>query len=126
MIGIVLRMALVALGLYLATQLVAGITIADTKTLVLAALVLAVVNAVVRPILLLLTLPFTIVTLGLFIFVINAGLFYGVSTLLPGFHVASFWAAFLGSLVVGLTSGIGTAFIGHQGRVERLRRRHRD
>ena len=126
MIGIVLRMALVALGLYLATQLVAGITIADTRTLVLAALVLAVVNAVVRPILLLLTLPFTIVTLGLFIFVINAGLFYGVSTLLPGFHVASFWAAFLGSLVVGLTSGIGTAFIGHRGRVERLRCRHRD
>ena len=88
--------------------------------------VLAVVNGVIRPIVILLTLPFTIITLGLFIFLINAALFYGVSLVLPGFHLADFASALLGSIVVSLTSGIGTAFIGRQGRVERYRRKYRD
>ena len=67
-----------------------------------------------------------IITLGLFIFLINAALFYGVSLVLPGFHLADFASALLGSIVVSLTSGIGTAFIGRQGRVERYRRKYRD
>ena len=121
MIGILLRMALVALGLYIAATIVPGVIIDNVRTLVLAALVLAVVNAVVRPIVVVLTLPLTIVTLGLFIFIINAALFYGVSLILPGFHLANFGSALLGSIVVSLTSGIGTAFIGHRGRVERYR-----
>ncbi len=125
MIGVLLRMALVALGLYIASRIVPGITIDDFKTLALAALVLAMVNAVVRPVIILLTLPFTIITLGLFIFIINAGLFYGVATLMQGFHVTSFLAALLGSLVVSFTSGIGTAFIGRHGRIERYRSRYR-
>ena len=123
MIGILLRMALVALGLYIATTIVPGVIIDNVRTLVLAALVLAVVNAVVRPIVVVLTLPLTIVTLGLFIFIINAALFYGVSLILPGFHLANFGSALLGSIVVSLTSGIGTAFIGHRGRVERYQYR---
>ena len=123
MIGILLRMALVALGLYIAATIVPGVIIDNVRTLVLAALVLAVVNAVVRPIVVVLTLPLTIVTLGLFIFIINAALFYGVSLILPGFHLANFGSALLGSIVVSLTSGIGTAFIGHRGRVERYRYR---
>ena len=126
MIGVLLRMAMVGLGLYLASKLVPGIAFDDTKTLILAALVLAVVNAVIRPIVILLTLPFTIITLGLFVFIINGGLFYGVSLVLPGFHVAGFAAALLGSIVVSVTSLIGNAFIGRQGRVERYRRRSRD
>ena len=109
MIGVLLRMALVGLGLYIASRLVPGVSFADTKTLILAALVLAVVNAVIRPIV-----------------IINAALFYGVSLLLPGFHLADFGSALLGSIVVSLTSGIGTAFIGRQGRVERYRRKYRD
>jgi putative membrane protein len=116
-------MALVALGLYIASTIVPGVSFADTRSLILAALVLAVVNGVIRPILILLTLPFTIITLGLFIFIINAALFYGVSRILPGFHLADFGSALLGSIVVSLTSGIGNAFIGHRGRVERYRYR---
>ena len=126
MIGVLLRMALVGLGLYIASKLVPGVSFADTRSLILAALVLAVVNGVIRPIVILLTLPFTIITLGLFIFLINAALFYGVSLALPGFHLADFASALLGSIVVSLTSGIGTAFIGRQGRVERYRRKYRD
>jgi putative membrane protein len=126
MIGVLLRMALVGLGLYIASRLVPGVSFADTRSLILAALVLAVVNGVIRPIVILLTLPFTIITLGLFIFLINAALFYGVSLVLPGFHLADFASALLGSIVVSLTSGIGTAFIGRQGRVERYRRKYRD
>ena len=124
--GVLLRMALVGLGLYIASRLVPGVSFDDTRTLILAALVLAVVNGVIRPIVILLTLPFTIITLGLFIFLINAALFYGVSLALPGFHLADFASALLGSIVVSLTSGIGTAFIGRQGRVERYRRKYRD
>ena len=122
MIGILLRMAMVALGLYIATTIVPGVVIDNVKTLVLAALVLAVVNAVVRPIVVVLTLPLTIVTLGLFIFVVNALMFWGVGSVLPGFHVAGFVPALLGSIVVGLTSFIGNAFIGRHGRVERYQR----
>ena len=121
MIGILLRMAIVALGLYITTTLVPGVVIDNVKTLVLAALLLAVVNAVVRPIVVLLTLPLTIATLGLFIFVVNAALFWGVGEVLPGFHVAGFVPALLGSIVVGLTSFIGNAFIGRHGRVQRYR-----
>ena len=126
MMGVLLRMGLVGLGLYIASKLVPGVSFADGRSLVLAALVLAVVNAVIRPIVILLTLPFTIITLGLFIFIINGALFYGVSLVLPGFHLADFASALLGSIVVSLTSGIGTAFIGRQGRVERYRRTYRD
>lgn len=90
MIGVLLRMVIVALGLYIASRIVPGVVITDFKTLALAALVLAVVNAVVRPVIVILTLPFTIITLGLFLFVINAGLFYSVHWLLPGFHVRGF------------------------------------
>jgi len=123
MIGVLLRMAIVALGLYIASRIVPGIVIDDYKTLALAALCLAVVNAVVRPVIVLLTLPFTIITLGLFLFIINAGLFYGVAKFMPGFHVSGFTAALLGSIVVGVTSFIGNAFIGRRGRYERY---HRD
>ena len=126
MTGVLLRMALVGLGLYIASRLVPGVSFTDGTSLVLAALVLAAVNAVIRPVVILLTLPFTIITLGLFIFLINAALFYGVSLALPGFHLADFRSALLGSIVVSLTSGIGTAFIGRRGRVERYRRKYRD
>ena len=121
--GVLLRMALVGLGLYIASRLVPGVSFYDTRTLILAALVLAVVNGVIRPIVILLTLPFTIITLGLFIFLINAALFYGVSLALPGFHLADFASALLGSIVVSLTSGIGTAFIGRDCAARKIARK---
>jgi putative membrane protein len=114
MIGIVLRMFIVALGLYVASTIVPGVVIDDLKTLVLATVLLSMINAVVRPVLVLLTLPVTVLTLGLFILVINALMFWLVTVFLPGVHVHSFGSALLGSIVVGVTSLIGNAFIGRE------------
>lgn len=120
MIGFGIRLAIVAFGLWLADRLLAGIEIDGTGTLVVAALLYGVVNAVVRPLAILLTLPMTVLTLGLFLFVVNAAMFGLVAALLDGFHVAGFGAALLGSIVVGLTSWVASWYIGPKGRVEVL------
>ena len=88
----------------------------------IAALLLGVVNAIVRPIAVVLTFPITIVTLGLFLLVVNAAMMGLVAWMLPGFHIAGFWTALLGALVVGVTGWIGSWFIGSKG-VERMQRR---
>jgi putative membrane protein len=103
-----LRTALAALGLWLATALVSGMRIDGPGTLVLAALLLGVCNAVVRPLLILLTLPATILSLGLFLLVINAAMLALVSAMLPGFTIAGFGSALLGAILVGLTGWIGS------------------
>ncbi|HVZ70861.1 MAG TPA: phage holin family protein [Polyangia bacterium] len=94
----------VALGA--AAYLVPGIHISSGFVLVVAALVLGFVNAIVRPVLLLLTLPITVLTLGLFLFVVNAMSFEIAAWLVPGFTVASLGSAILGSLVVALVSSV--------------------
>ena len=76
-----------------------GVQIQDWKSAAIAALVLGLVNTLVKPILVLLTLPVTILTLGLFLVVLNALLFWGVAEVLPGFHVNGFWAAVLGAIL---------------------------
>lgn len=76
-----------------------------------AALVLGLVNAVVRPLLVLLTLPVTVLTLGLFIFVLNGLLFWAVAELVPGFQVAGFWAGVLGALAFSLISWLLSALL---------------
>ena len=106
-----LRAAFAALGLWLASQVVPGITINGAGTLVGAALLLGVINATVRPVLVVLTLPITILTLGLFLFVVNAATFGLAAFFFDNFHVASFWPALLGSLVVSFSSWLGSAFI---------------
>lgn len=116
--GFLIRMVITALGLWLATRLVPGVSIEGPMTFVFAALWLGVVNAVVRPIAFLLTLPITLLSLGLFLFVINAGMVGLVAWLLDGFHVSGFFAALLTSIVVGLTGWIGNAFVGEKGRYE--------
>ena len=118
MAGFLVRLAITSVGLWVASTLVAGIRIDDTATLVWGALVLGIVNAVVRPIAILLTLPITLLSLGLFLWVINAGMIGLVAWLLDGFHVAGFGAALLGALLVSLTGWIGSAFIGQNGRYE--------
>ena len=120
MIGFILRLAISALGLWLASEVVPGIDIEGTGTLVAAALLLGIVNALVRPLLILLTLPITVLTLGLFLLVVNAAMFGLVAALLDGFHVAGFGAALLGSLVVGLTGWVASWYVGPRGRVEVL------
>lgn len=116
--GFLMRLAISAIGLWLATVLVPGVQIDSTWTLIFAALWLGIVNALVRPVVLLLTFPFTLVTLGLFILVVNAAMFALVASLLSGFHLSGFWAAFFGALVVSITSWLGSSFIGPRGRYE--------
>jgi len=116
--GFLIRAALVALGLWLAGQLFEGLSFDDPGTLVAAALLLGIVNAVIRPLLLLLTLPLTVLTLGFFILVINAAMLGLVAWMLKGFHIDGFWTAVGTSLVVSFTSWIGSSAIGDSGRVE--------
>ena len=104
-----LRTVIAALGLWLATELIAGFAIATPGTLVLAALLLGVCNALVRPVLVILTLPITLLTLGLFLLVVNAAVLGLVALLLPGFSIAGFVPALLGSLLVTITGWIGSA-----------------
>ena len=112
MTGFLLRAAIAALGLWLATEWLEGIAIDTPMTLLLAGILLGVVNAVVKPIVILLTLPFTLVTLGLFLLVINAAMLGLVAALLPGMHIMGFWAAMLGALIVSVVSWIGWAAVG--------------
>ena len=123
MLGFLVRAAIVALGLWLATVWVHGIFIDSPATLILAGMLLGVVNSIVRPIAILLTLPMTILTLGLFLFVINAGMVALVAWMLPGMHVAGFGPAFWTALVVSLVSMVGSWFVGPKGRVDIMVRR---
>jgi putative membrane protein len=109
---------IVAIGLWIASKLVHGIEITDAWSLVWAALLLGIVNAIVRPIIILLTLPLTILTLGLFLLVINAGMLALVAWMLPGMTVAGFWSAVFGSIIVSITGWIAAGFISDHGKVE--------
>ncbi|HIF93924.1 MAG: phage holin family protein [Myxococcales bacterium] len=119
--GFLIRMAITAAGLWAASMLVDGITVQDGATLVWAALVLGVVNAIVRPIAIVLTLPITLLSLGLFLWVINAGMIGLAAWFLDGFQIAGFGSALLGAIVVSLTGWIGNGFIGERGRYEVVR-----
>jgi len=120
--GFFFRLIITALGLWAAAAIIPGVRIDDWRTLIIGALLLGIVNAVIRPIILILTLPLTVLTLGLFILVVN-GISLGiVAWLVPGFHLAGLWAATLGACVVGLTSWFASAFVGGSGRIERINR----
>lgn len=118
MVGFLFRAVLSMVGLWVATRWVHGIRIDDADTLVLAGLLLGVLNAVVRPIAIVLTLPLTVLTLGLFLLVVNAAMVGLTAYFLAGFHVAGFKAAFLTALLVSITGWIGSSFIGPRGRFE--------
>ena len=106
------------LGLYLASVLIPGVDIAGTRTYILAALLLGLANGFIRPIAVLLTLPLTIVTLGLFVLVINAAMFGLMAAMLDDFTVSGFFSAMFGALIVGITSTIASWYIGPKGQVE--------
>ncbi len=120
MTGFLIRFAITALGLWLAEQWVSSLVFSSPETLLAAALLLGVVNAIVRPLLILLTLPITVLSLGLFLWVINAGMLEIVAWLLEGFSIGSFGAALLGSAIVSVTSAIASLTIGSRGRVQVL------
>ena len=111
-------MLIAMLGLFLASKLLPGVSIHGTGTFILAAILLGVVNAVVRPIAFILTLPLTIVTLGLFLLVLNAAMFGLVAALLGNFSVSGFWAALFGAIIVSITSTVASLYIGPDGKYE--------
>lgn len=104
----ILRGLIAALGVWLATEWVDGISVSSPLTLILAGLLLGAVNAFVRPVVVLLTLPFTLVTLGLFLLVVNAAMLGLVAAFLPGFSIAGFWPAFWAAILVSIVSWIGS------------------
>lgn len=112
MLRFLLQIVVVGLGLWVASKLVPGVVFADTKSLILAALLLGLANAIVRPVLAILTLPLTIVTLGLWLIVLNAAMIGLVAWLLAGFSLSGFVAAFLCWIVVTVVSWVAGAFIG--------------
>ena len=118
MTGIIVRTLIIALGLGLATVLIPGVEIDGAGTLLVAALLLGLVNAIIRPLAILLTLPLTLVTLGLFLLVINAGMFGLVAAMLDDFHVAGFFSALFGAIIVSVTSALASWYIGPNGRYE--------
>lgn len=121
MIGFLIRAVVTASGLYLASKIVPGIHVTSLGSVAAAAILLGVVNAIVRPVLVFLTFPITIVTLGLFLLVINGLMLELVSFFIHGFQVRGLWAAILGAIVVGLTSWVASWFVGPSGRVESWR-----
>jgi putative membrane protein len=102
----------IALALWVTAYVLPGVDVDSTQALAIAAIVLGLVNALIRPVLTILTLPITILTLGLFYLVINGLTFLLASKLVSGFHVAGFWWAVLGALLVSIISSFVGAFAG--------------
>jgi len=119
--GFFYRLVITALGLWAATTIVPGLKIDSPGHLIVAALLLGFVNAVIRPFILIFTLPLTVFTLGMFIFVVNGISLEIVAWLVPGFKLAGLGSAILGSIVVGLIGWFASAFVGGSGRIERYR-----
>jgi putative membrane protein len=118
MMGFLIRVLLTALGLWIASALLPGVHSTGLLSLLGAGLLLGIVNAVVRPILVILTLPITILTLGLFLLVVNALMVLLVSKMLHGFTVDGFWIAMLTAIIVTIVGWAGNVFIGPRGRFE--------
>ena len=108
---LILRISITALSLLIVSKLAIGIEIDGLYPALVTALILGFLNTIIKPILVILTLPVTIISLGLFIFVINASLFYFASTFIDGFYVAGFWSALIGSILVSVISTLGNKFI---------------
>lgn len=116
--GFLVRLAISAFGLWVAARIVPGMAFDGAGTLVVAAFLLGFVNAFVRPLVVILTLPLTIVTLGLFLLVVNGLMLMLVAWLLPGFSLAGFWTAVLGAVVSALAAWFASSLVGPSGRVE--------
>ena len=123
MVGFLLRAAISALGLWVSSQLLDGLHFTTPSKLLLAAVLLGVVNAFVRPLAFILTLPITVVTLGLFLLVLNAGMVALVAWVVPGFTISGFWTAVMAAIIVGLVSWAASGLIGSSGKFERFNTR---
>jgi putative membrane protein len=120
MVGFLLRAAICALGLWVASQLLDGLVFTTPAKLLLAALLLGIVNGFVRPLAFILTLPITIITLGLFLLVLNAGMVALVAWIVPGFTISGFWTALGAALIVSIVSWAASSAIGPSGKFEKI------
>lgn len=123
--GFLVRVLANAVAILVAAAVVPGIEVSGALSTIGAGLVLGLVNALVRPILLVLTLPLTLVTLGLFLFVLNGLCLWLTAVLVKGFEVHSFWAALLGAFLVSVVSWLLTAFVSDRGRIVVITHRSR-
>ncbi len=126
MIGFIIRCLVTALGLWVASAILKGVHSTGLVSLLGAGLLLGLANAIVRPILIVLTLPITIVTLGLFLLVVNGLMVLLVSKLMHGFSVDSFWWAMITAIIVTIVGWFANAFIGPRGRLEMFSGGRRD
>jgi len=126
MTGFLLRWSINLLALVTTGILINGIRIQSITAGLLAAAILGVVNAVIRPVALILTLPVNILTLGLFTLVINAAMLKLVAAVVPGFAIETFGAAFLGALLISIISWVLNLFVGGDGRVVFIKRMEKD
>lgn len=111
LIQFLLHWGVMALALWVTSTVFKGVTVADVRALLISALLLGIANAVIRPVLVFFTLPLTILTLGLFLLVINALMVMLVSTLVKGFKVSGFWTAFFASIFISIFSNVIEIFI---------------
>lgn len=111
LIPFLLHWGVTAMTLWVATYVFRGIRFADTSSLIVSALLLGFANAIVRPILIIFTLPLTLITLGLFLLVINALMLLLVSSLVQGFTISGFWTAFFASIFIAVLSFVIGAFL---------------
>jgi putative membrane protein len=118
MVGFLLRAAIAALGLWVASEILDGLVFESPAKLIVAGLMLGVVNAFVRPLAFILTLPLTVLTLGFFLLVLNAGMVALVAWIVPGFEISGFWTAVGAALIVSLVSWAASSAIGSTGRIE--------
>jgi putative membrane protein len=118
--GLLIRWIVNAGALWLIATIIKGIEVRSVVAAIVAAAVLGIINAVLRPIFILLTLPINILTLGLFTFILNGGMLYLTSVLVRGFEVHGFWAAVFGALVLSIISALTTAFLSDDGRFQRI------
>ena len=119
--GFVVRWLVSAIALYLTSLIVRGIVVRSVAALLFAALTIGILNALVRPVILLLTLPLNILTLGLFTFVVNAIMFLMASKVVTGFEVHGFWAALGGCILMSFFTMVINALIGESGKIEVVR-----
>jgi putative membrane protein len=123
--GFLLRVLINAVAIYLAAAIVPGIEISGLPAALGAGLVLGLINAIVRPVLIILTLPVTLLTLGLFLFILNGLCLWLTSVVVNGFEVHGVGAAVLGALLVSVVSWILTAFVSDRGGIVVMTRRGR-
>jgi putative membrane protein len=117
--GLLARILITAFGLWMADSLLEGLSFEDMPSLWIAALLLGIVNAIVRPLVVILTFPITLITLGLFLLVINGGMLLLVAAVMPTFEISGIGTAMLGTIIVGLTGWVANGFVGKKGKVER-------